>query len=92
MLKALILSLALANAADVASTEWALKKPGVVEANPIMRGGGGGRVGLKAGATVGQGFILYKLNKKHPTITKWIGVGLIAVPTIAAVHNMQVAR
>lgn len=76
-----------ASAADLATTEMALRRPGLVEANPFLRSTGG-RLAIKTAATVGVLSVHRELKrrKKHKA-AKILGIAAIAVWSGAAVNN-----
>ena len=88
-----LFALMLAGAGDGLSTEYALSKPGVYEANPFAPSETWQRVAMKAGVTVGIYYISKEIEKDgHPKWAKfaiWLPVGLW---TAATVNNIIVGR
>lgn len=83
------LALIAGNGLDALSTEIALKRPGTYEANPLMRGGPAGRLGIKAGATIGSGLLLDLLAKSHPKVADVIGFGAGGTAGALGVRNLK---
>ena len=81
-----------ASAADLATTEMALRQPGLYEANPLMRSTGS-RLAIKTLGTVGVISIHRELKrrKKHKA-AKILAITAIAVWSGAAVNNAIRAR
>lgn len=76
--------------ADVYSTEKALSSnPNAYETNPLMRGGTGARIGIKAATTGAEAFLLSKLAHNHPKLANGLGIGIGAIQAGVAYKNMQ---
>ena len=80
-------------AADLGTTEWALRgSPSLHEVNPLMQTPGG-RVGVKALATVGViGGARYLEHRGHPKAAKLLRIAAIVAWSGLAVNNAVKAR
>jgi hypothetical protein len=78
-------------AADIISTERALRRPGVHEANPIMRGTTR-RIAIKAAGAVTVTLLQRKLGTSHPKIAAVTTWGLNGVYGGIVIHNVGVGR
>jgi hypothetical protein len=75
--------------ADGISTVAALKRPGTVEANPLLKGGTAEMAAVKGGSTAALLWAMRELVKNgHPKVAKAIGYGGGAVLGGLAAHNM----
>jgi hypothetical protein len=74
-------------AADIGTTEWALQRPGLREANPLLQA----PAQRAAGKTLGTAAILYGtdyLEKRgHKRWSKWIRIGTVVFWSGCAVNN-----
>lgn len=76
--------------ADAVSTELALRRPGITEVNPLMRGGITERMALRGGATTGATYLFIKLWPNHPRLT---AIAISAVSgefTVLTIHNRRI--
>lgn len=87
MLKALLISIALANAGDAASSCYAFSQ-GLREANPLLPTNCAAVVAIKAGVTSYQMTVIAKSYKPHPKATKIVAAIVIAIPALATIHNL----
>lgn len=79
------------NALDLASTEYALSKPGLKEGNGLLANRGV-RYGLKAGGTALEALLFNKLAEKHPKLATGLGIAAGAVPALVGLHNLSLAK
>lgn len=82
----------LGNAADLVSTELAVRRAGIVEANPIMGRSPGQRVAVKAAATAAQVWMVQRIGRTHPTVAKVLGYGIGGLMGSVALHNARIGR
>jgi hypothetical protein len=76
-------------ALDVATTCYALTKPGVREGNPRMAKYSCGQMAaIKGGMTGLQVVYLYFLNKNHPTATRRLSAFIFAVGAYVSARNL----
>ena len=92
-MKELLFALTLANAGDLASTEYALSRPDLiaVEGNVLMQHRTA-RVSLKSGATAIEVWGLRKMHATHPKVAKGVAIGLTAFNGYLAVHNLRMVQ
>jgi len=87
---AICLSIFLANGADLASTEYALRQ-GAQEANPLLRHPAA-RYPIKAAGSVAECAVLLRVRRRKPTLAKVL-LGVIVAGNVAlAVHNVRVGQ
>ena len=80
-----------ASAADLASTEYALRKPGLAEANPLMQGPAF-RYAVKAATTAAVLASYRELNRRgKKKAAKALALFAIAAWSAAAAHNLHMA-
>lgn len=79
--------------ADAASTIAALKRPGTMEANPLLRGGAPEMLAVKGAGTAAVMWLMHKFAEQgHPTAAKAIGYGGGALFGGMGVRNMGVGK
>lgn len=64
------------NVLDVVSTEIALQRPGLREANPILGQSMPRRLAIKAAGTAAQVWVVRKMGKEHPKAAKVFGYAI----------------
>lgn len=88
-----LFAIMLAAAGDVTSTEYALSKPGVHEANPFIPNEVWQKVAMKAGVTVGVYYISRGLKSQgHPKWAKFVIWFNVGAWTVVTVNNIIVGR
>lgn len=79
--------------ADAGSTLAALKRPNVVEGNPILQGFGPAGIAMKSGSALLTALLMRKLAKDgHPTAAKILGYGTGGAMGALAARNSQVGK
>lgn len=91
MSKAALLAMVLGDAADLGSTAYALKQPGLEEGN-WMGNNIGAIAATKAGGALLKWLLMKKLEKDHPKIANGIGYGSGAAMGAVAAHNVALAN
>jgi hypothetical protein len=84
------------NLFDAATTQSALNRGNVREANPALApivNNPASLYALKGGIGAAEAYGLNKLSQAgHPKLAKGLGILGMAVPTLAGMHNMRVGR
>lgn len=79
-------------AADAESTRRALKRPGVYEANPLMKGiakNTPALYGMKLGTNAAVAAALDKAHEKHPKVANTMAAALSALQFLVALRNTK---
>ncbi len=87
-----ITALVIGNVADAVSTELALQRPGVREANPVMGASSAQRIAVKAAGTAAQVWVVRKIGARRPKLAKVLGYSVGAFHCGIAAHNLRVGR
>lgn len=77
------------NALDTVSTEIALQRPGVREANPVLGQSTTRRLALKAAGTAAQVWLVRSIGRKHPKVAKVAGYSIGAALGGVSIWNFS---
>lgn len=88
-MKFYVVALALSRALDAGSSCAAFAR-GAVEANPMLPHSCAAQVGVQAGASLAQGWMLTKLAPTHPRLARTLAMVTISIEVGVSAHNMRV--
>lgn len=82
------------NGLDAGSTIYALRQPGIREANPLLGShpGTGTVLAAKVGGTAAEWLLLRLLAKKHPKLANGLAKGIGGAMAGIGVNNLRLAQ
>lgn len=92
LFRTLLVTQAVGQLADGATTAWALKRPGLREANPLLPNNPAEILAVKSGLAVATTWALRRLYPSHRKVATVLALALTSVSSSAAIHNWRVQR